>query len=69
VLGSCFLITINKPKTGQFIAMKDGLEEKVELLSNNVTEGIQIGRNLSKNTTKEDKELNLSTTKNGTSNY
>ncbi len=52
---------------GLFIATKDGLGARVELLSNNVIEGIQIGNNLS-NYTKKGEKLNLFTTKNGTSN-
>tara|TARA_B100000131_G_C17773856_1_gene474452 strand:- start:423 stop:629 length:207 start_codon:yes stop_codon:yes gene_type:complete len=68
VLVSYFLITKNKPKPGQFIAMRDGLEEKVEHLNNSVIEGILTGKKLSKNT-KGDQKLNLFTTKNGTPNY
>ena len=59
----------DKPKYGQFIAMRDGLGERVELLKCKEIEGIQIGKKLSRNTTKGDQELNLSTTKNGTPNY
>ena len=59
----------NKPKPGQFIAMRDGLEEKVELQNNKETGEIQTGKKLSNNTTKEDQKLNLFTTKNGTPNY
>ena len=59
----------DKPKPGQFIAMRDGLEEKVELQNNKETGEIQTGKNLSKNTTKGEQKLNLSTTKNGNSNY
>tara|TARA_B100000941_G_C28047639_1_gene322851 strand:- start:321 stop:530 length:210 start_codon:yes stop_codon:yes gene_type:complete len=69
VLDSYFLITKNKPKTGLSIAMRDGLEVKLELLRCNEIEGIQVGKKLSKNTTKGDQELNLFTTKNGTPNY
>jgi hypothetical protein len=59
----------NKHKCGLFIATKDGLGARVELLSNNVIEGIQIGRNLSKNLKKGELKLKLFTTKNGTPNY
>tara|TARA_B100001057_G_scaffold228295_1_gene228566 strand:- start:35 stop:184 length:150 start_codon:yes stop_codon:yes gene_type:complete len=48
--------------------MRDGLGEKVELLSNNVIEGIQVGRNLLKYLKKGDKKQNFITTKNGNSN-
>jgi hypothetical protein len=57
----------NKLKCGLFTATKDGLGARVELLSNNVIEGIQIGKNLS-NYMKKGEKLNLFTTKNGTSN-
>jgi hypothetical protein len=68
VLDSYSLITKNKLSYGQFIAMRDGLEVKLELLRCNEIEGIQVGKKLSKNTTKGDQELNLFTTKNGISN-
>jgi len=48
--------------------MRDGLEEKVELLSNNVIEGIPNGRNLSNYLKKGDKKPKLFITKNGISN-
>ena len=44
---SCFLIVKNKLKYGLFIATRDGLGERVELLKCNEIEGIQIGKNLS----------------------
>ena len=58
----------NKPKPGQFIAMRDGLEEKVELQNNKETGEIQTGKKLSKNTTEGEQKLNLFTTNNGLSN-
>jgi hypothetical protein len=68
VLDNYSHIAKNKPKYGQFIVMRDGLEEKVELLSNNVIEGIPNGRNLSNYLKKGDKKPKLFITKNGISN-